>query len=100
MLVREEDGDMSGLLAVAGLPLRSAYEGMLAYLARRYVAPLEASSETVRAPWQPFVATAMQAAASGPAALAGKASMATAARTVRRVKAFFIVQKVNGRNAP
>lgn len=58
------------------------------------------SIETSYAQWQQYVVCAMQAVARRSRAATAKPLTATPVRAVRRVKAFFISQKVNGRNAP
>lgn len=58
------------------------------------------SIETSYAQWQQYVVCAMQAVARRSRAATAKPLTVTPVRAVRRVKAFFVSQKVNGRNAP
>lgn len=58
------------------------------------------SIETSYAQWQQYVVCAMQAVARRSRAATVKPLTVRPARAVRRVKAFFVSQKVNGRNAP
>ncbi len=58
------------------------------------------SIETSYAQWQQYVVCAMQAVARRSHAATAKPLTVTPVRAVRRVKAFFVAQKVNGRNAP
>ena len=58
------------------------------------------SIETSYAQWQQYVVCAMQTVARRSRAAAAKPLTVTPVRAVRRVKAFFVSQKVNGRNAP
>jgi hypothetical protein len=58
------------------------------------------SVETSYAQRQQFAVCAMQAVARRSRATSAKPMLATPIRAVRRVKAFFVSQKVNGRNAP
>ena len=58
------------------------------------------SVETSYAQWQQYAVCAVQALARRSRAASAKPMLATPIRTVRRVKAFFVCQKVNGRNAP
>lgn len=56
--------------------------------------------ETSYAQWQQYVVCAMQAVARRSRAATDKPMTVSPVRAVRRVKAFFVSQKVNGRNAP
>ena len=56
--------------------------------------------ETSYAQWQQYTVCAVQAVARRSRATSAKPMLATPIRAVRRVKAFFVSQKVNGRNAP
>ena len=58
------------------------------------------SIETSCAQWQQYVVCAMQTVAGRSRAATVKPLTVTPVRAVRRVKAFFVSQKVNGRNAP
>ena len=58
------------------------------------------SIETSYAQWQQFVVCASQAVARRSCADRGRPILAAPVTAVRRVKAFFVSQKVNGRNAP
>ncbi len=61
---------------------------------------VEDSVETSYAQWQQYAVCAAQAVARRSRATSAKPMLATPIRAVRRVKAFFVAQKVNGRNAP
>jgi hypothetical protein len=56
--------------------------------------------ETSYAQWQLYAGAVMQAVARRSRGEAGKPSVAKSISTMRRVKAFFVSQKVNGHNAP
>jgi hypothetical protein len=56
--------------------------------------------ETSYAQWQQYVVCAMQAVARRSRATTAKPPTVTPTRAIRRVKAFFVSQKVNCRNAP
>lgn len=58
------------------------------------------SVETGYAQWQQYAGCAMQAVARRSLATRAKPLAVTLILALRRVKAFFISQKVNGRNAP
>ena len=58
------------------------------------------SAETSYAQWQQYVVCALQAIARRSRTASAKPLLVTPIRAVRRVKAFFVSQKVNGRNAP
>jgi hypothetical protein len=58
------------------------------------------SIEISYAQWQQYVVCAMQTVARRSRAATAKPLTVTLVRAVRRVKAFFVSQKVNGRNAP
>ena len=58
------------------------------------------SAETSYAQWQQYAVCAVQAIARRSRAASAKPLLVTPIRAVRRVKAFFVSQKVNGRNAP
>jgi hypothetical protein len=58
------------------------------------------SIETSYAQWQQYVVCAMQAVARRSRAATVRPLTVTPVGAVRRVKAFFVSQKVNGRNAP
>jgi hypothetical protein len=72
-----------------------AIEVFLGYPAR----PAETILGT-SAPFQQQVVTSALHAFSAPVVVERRAQVVTPRRAVRRVKAFFIAQKVNGRNAP
>jgi len=57
-------------------------------------------AETSYAQWQQFVVCASQAVARRSRADWVRPILAAPVTAVRRVKAFFVAQKVNGRNAP
>jgi hypothetical protein len=61
---------------------------------------VEDSVETSYAQWQQYAVCAVQAVSRRSRATSAKSMLATPIRAVRRVKAFFVAQKVNGRNAP
>lgn len=56
--------------------------------------------ETCYAQWQQYVGCAMQAVAKRSRQALVQPLSVTSVRPVRRMKAFFVSQKVNGRNAP
>ena len=88
--------DLSGFEPTLYLyPVIRAYEALLGYLAR----PAETILGT-SAPFQQQVVTSALHAFSAPVVVERRAQVVTPRRAVRRVKAFFIAQKVNGRNAP
>ena len=58
------------------------------------------SAEISYAQWQQYVVCAMQGIARRSRAASTNPSLVAPIRAVRRVKAFFVAQKVNGRNAP
>jgi len=58
------------------------------------------SVETSYARWQQYLVCAVQAVTRRSRAASAKPMVGTSIRAVRRVKAFFVSQKVNGRNAP
>ena len=58
------------------------------------------SVETSYAQWQQYAVCTVQAVARRSSAASTKPMVVTPIRAVRRVKAFFVSQKVNGRNAP
>ncbi len=58
------------------------------------------SAETSYAQWQQYVVCAVQAVARHSRATTAKYQAAAPIRVLRRVKAFFVSQKVDGRNAP
>ena len=58
------------------------------------------SVETSYAQWQQYAVCTVQAVARRSRAASTKPMVVTPIRAVRRVKAFFVSQKVNGRNAP
>jgi hypothetical protein len=58
------------------------------------------SVETSYAQWQQYAVCAVQAVARRSRAASPKPMVVTPIGVVRRVKAFFVSQKVNGRNAP
>ena len=63
--------------------------------------PVVDAVETCYAQWQQYVVCALQAVARRSREASARPVAASApVRSVRRVKAFFISQKVNGRNAP
>lgn len=129
MLVWEEHGEMPNMFAVArvieGRAVLSAYESyfscvnriILRHSERFEFVPTKLSAamigafnamggrvvdsiETSYAQWQQYVVCAMQAVARRSRAATAKPLTVTLVRAVRRVKAFFVSQKVNGRNAP
>lgn len=129
MLVWEESGGMPNIFAVAGLTEGraglSAYEShfsavnriILRHRERVEFVPTKLSAamigaframgghvadsiETRYARWQQYVVCAMQAVARRARAATVKPLTVTPVRAVRHVKAFFVSQKVNGRNAP
>lgn len=61
---------------------------------------VEDSVETSYTQWQQYAVCAVQCVARRSRATSAKPMLATAIRAFRRVKAFFVSQKVNGRNAP
>lgn len=129
MLVWEEHGELPNIFAVAGVTegraVFSAYESyfisvnriILRHSERFEFVPNKLSAamigafkamggrvvdavETSYAQWQQYVVCAMQAVARRSRAATAKPLTVTPVRAVRRVKAFFFSQKVNGRNAP
>jgi hypothetical protein len=56
--------------------------------------------ETSYAQWHQFVLCAVQAIARGSRTVSTQPMVVPPIRAVRRVKAFFVAQKVNGHNAP
>jgi hypothetical protein len=58
------------------------------------------SVETSYAQWQQYAVCTLQCVARRSRATSAKPMLATAIRAVRRAKAFFVSQKVNGHNAP
>lgn len=58
------------------------------------------SVETSYAQWQQYAVCAVQAVARRARAVSAKPMVVTPIRAFRRVKAFFVSQKVDGRNAP
>lgn len=129
MLVWKEAGGMPNIFSVAGATEGreglSAYESYFSSVNRiilrdseRYVfVPNKLSAamigafkamggrvvdsiETSYAQWQQYVVCAMQAVARRSRAATARPLTVTPVRAIRRVKAFFVSQKVNGRNAP
>ena len=78
---------------------RSAYEGYLCSV-KRMGGRVAASVETSFAQWQQYVICTVQAVARRSRAASTKPMALTLIRAARRVNAFFVSQKVNGRNAP
>jgi len=58
------------------------------------------SVETRYSQWQQYAVCVVQAVSRRSRAASAKRMLATPTRAVRRVKAFFVAQKANGRNAP
>ena len=58
------------------------------------------SAETSYAQWQQYAVCAVQTVTRRSRATSAKPTLAIPIRAARRVKAFFVSQKVNGRNAP
>lgn len=129
MLVWDDLEGMPNNFAMAGvsasLDARSAYEGYLCSVNRIILRDSERfdflpnklsaamigafkamcgrvmdAVENRYAQWQQYVVCAVQAVALRSRAASGKPLVETPIRAVRRVKAFFVSQKVNGRNAP
>lgn len=129
MLVWDAPQGTPNIFAMAGAGLssdaRSAYEGHLCCVNRSILRESERfiflpnklsaamigafkamggrvvhSVETSYAQWQQYAVCAVHAVARRSRAASATPMLVTPIRAVRRVKAFFVSQKVNGRNAP